>query len=147
MNSQLKKYLTIVGVFAVAVALFTGTALADPITPSNGSDGDNNGGRLSQMIEYMGADNWGQMLQKMNQIHGPEFTGRMIQQMNEGGFCHDGDHAGPGSMMGRGFGGMMGQGLDNQMGPGFQNGGPDSHNGGQVGPGYSDGMMDRGSRR
>ena len=147
MNSQLKKLLTGLSILALALVLFTGTALADPITPGNSANGDNNGSRLSQMIDWMGAENWGQMLQRMNQIHGPEFTGRMIQQMNESGFCHDGEHSGPGSMMGRGFGGMMGRGFGNQMGLVFQNGGTDGDSSGQVGPGYPGGMMGRGFGR
>lgn len=139
MTSQMKKLLTVVGVFALALVLFAGTASADPVTPGNTVNGENNGGRLSQMIEWMGPENWGQMIQHMNQIHGPEFTGRMIQQMNESGFCHDGEHPGHGSMMGRGFG--------NQMGPGFQNNGSGIDDGGQVGPGYPGGMMNRGVAR
>ena len=137
MSSQMKKLLTIVGVLALTLVLFTGTAWATPVTSGDNGNGDTDTSRLAQMIEWMGPENWGQMVQRMNQIHGSEFTARMIQQMNQSGTCYDGDHSGPGSMMGRGFGGMMGQGFGNQMGPGFQ----DSDSNGQAGSGFSGGMM------
>lgn len=138
MTNRMKKGITIIGVMALIVMLFTGTALADPVTPNSESK-TGSGSRLSQMIERMGPENWGQMVLRMNQIHGPEFTGRMIQRMNQSGACHDGEHAGPGSMMGRGFGGMMGSG--------FQHHKAGDDGGAQVGPGPRSGMMNRGFSR
>lgn len=137
MNSQFKKLLTIAGVVALTLVLFTTTAWATPITPGDNGNGNANPSGLAQMIQWMGPANWSQMVQRMNQVHGPEFTGRMFQQMNQSGACYDGEHSAPGSMMGRGFGGMMGQGFGNQMGPGFQN----RDGNGQSGPGFGGSMM------
>lgn len=123
MTGQMKKLLAVVGVFALALLLVTGTALAHPNMPDDSIDSDKNGGRLSQMIEWMGPENWGQM----------------IQQMNESGFCHDDEHPRYGSMMGWGSG--------NQMSRGFQNSGPGINDGNQGGLGYPGGMMNRGAGR
>ncbi|MCB0082344.1 MAG: hypothetical protein KDE47_15495 [Caldilineaceae bacterium] len=113
MTSQMKKLLTVLGVLILTLVLFTGTALADPATPGNGVNDDNNSSRLSQMIEWMGPENWGQMIQRMTQIHGAEQTGQMLQWMNQSGNCHNFD--GAGSMMGRGLGGGMGFGFGSRM--------------------------------
>lgn len=123
MNGKFKLMVSIISVFALALLLFTGTALADPVTPEDGSGLDASQSRISQMIERMGPENWARMIQRMTQIHGAEFTGQMLQRMNGDGSCHDSEHTGPGSMMGRGFGRGMWNGNDNGQGtPGFQNG-------------------------
>lgn len=124
MKRQLRKVLALVGILALTVVVFTGTALADPGEPTGEPQ---NGNGLARMVEWMGPEHWGQMVQRMTQIHGAEETGQMLQWMNQSGGCHNAD--GTGSMMGRGFGrgmgfqgGMWNDNADEQSGYGFQRG-------------------------
>lgn len=126
MKRQLRNTLVIVGILFLTIAVFTGTALADPGEPTGEPQ---NGNGLARMVEWMGPENWGQMVQRMTQIHGAEETGRMLQWMNQSGGCHNAE--GTGSMMGRGFGrglgfgfqgGMWNDKADEQSGYGFQRG-------------------------
>lgn len=110
MKHQFRKVLAFVGILILTIAVFTGTALADPSEPIGEPQ---NGNGLARMVEWMGPENWGQMVQRMTQIHGAEETGRMLQWMNQSGDCHRfGD---TGSMMGRGSGRGMGSGFWGSM--------------------------------
>jgi hypothetical protein len=110
MKSQIKRTFTVVGIFVLTVAVFTGTALANPSEPT-GEPPNSNG--LARMVEWMGPGKWGQMVQRMTQIHGAEQTGQMLQWMNQSGDCHNSD--GTGSIMGRNLDGGMGFGFQSNM--------------------------------
>jgi hypothetical protein len=136
MAKRTKSLLVVLSILALALVVFTGSALAQ--TPPNGDDPDT-GSWLGQMQEWMdqrhGPGSWGRMIQRMNEVHGPEATGQMLQWMNETGGCHGrGDGANAGPMSGRGFRGMMGRGMmggawGGPMGTPPWNSAPESGNG------------------
>jgi hypothetical protein len=118
MNSRFTRWLAAATIFAVALMIFAGAALAqetDSDTPNVETQTP-----LQRMQERMGPEAWAAMLEHMTEVHGPEFTAQMLERMNEEGGCHGAGMMGPmrwmhgekgegvwGSMM-RGFRGMMG---------------------------------------